>query len=37
MRLYARAGFKPVGEPESLRPGSEVMSQRMRLALRMTD
>jgi GNAT superfamily N-acetyltransferase len=37
MRLYLRAGFKPVGEPEPLRPGSELMAQPMRLALRTTD
>jgi GNAT superfamily N-acetyltransferase len=37
MRLYLRAGFKPVGKPEPLRSESEVMSQPMRLALRMTD
>jgi GNAT superfamily N-acetyltransferase len=34
MRLYVRAGFEPVGEPEPLRPGSEIMAQPMRLALR---
>jgi GNAT superfamily N-acetyltransferase len=34
MRLYARAGFQPVGEPEPLRPGSELLAQPMRLALR---
>jgi len=33
MRLYVRAGFKPVGEPEPLRPGSELLAQPMRLAL----
>lgn len=34
MRLYLRAGFKPVGEPEPLRPGSELLAQAMRLPLR---
>ena len=34
MRLYLRAGFKPIGEPEPLRPGSELLSQAMRLPLR---
>ncbi|WP_460824578.1 GNAT family N-acetyltransferase [Massilia solisilvae] len=33
MRLYARAGFRPVGAPEPLRPGSVLLSQAMRLAL----
>jgi GNAT superfamily N-acetyltransferase len=33
-RLYARAGFDPVGEPEPLRPGSELLAQSMRLKLR---
>lgn len=33
-RLYERAGFKPVGEPQPLRPGSELVAQSMRLALR---
>ncbi|GAB3403439.1 GNAT family N-acetyltransferase [Massilia agilis] len=33
-RLYARAGFRPVGAPEPLRPGSPLLSQAMRLALR---
>lgn len=33
-RLYSRAGFKPVGEPEPLRPGSTLLSQSMRLELR---
>jgi ribosomal protein S18 acetylase RimI-like enzyme len=32
-RLYARAGFTPVGLPEPLRPGSEVLAQTLRLAL----
>ena len=30
-RLYRRAGFVPVGEPEALRPGSELRAQRMEL------
>ena len=34
MRLYLRAGFKPIGEPEPLRPGSELLAQAMRLPLR---
>lgn len=37
MRLYVRAGFKPEGEPEPLRPESELLAQRMRLALRTAD
>lgn len=37
MRLYLRAGFKPVGGPEPLRPGSELLAQPMRLALRTAD
>ena len=37
MRLYVRAGFTPVGEPEPLRPGSELLAQAMRLALRTGD
>jgi ribosomal protein S18 acetylase RimI-like enzyme len=32
-RLYARAGFKPVGEPEPLRSGSPILAQPMRLEL----
>jgi ribosomal protein S18 acetylase RimI-like enzyme len=32
-RLYDRAGFEPFGEPESLRPGSEVFAQPMRRGL----
>ena len=32
-RLYMRAGFAPVGEPEPLRPGSSVLAQPMALAL----
>ena len=34
MRLYLRAGFKPIGEPEALRPGSELLAHAMRLPLR---
>ncbi len=34
MRLYARAGFQPVGRPQPLRPGSELLSQPMRLKLK---
>jgi len=33
-RLYERAGFKPVGAPGPLRPGSTVLAQSMRLELR---
>ena len=33
-RLYVRAGFDPWGDPEPLRPGSRLLKQRMRLALR---
>jgi GNAT superfamily N-acetyltransferase len=33
-RLYERAGFKPMGEPQPLRPGSQLWGQPMRLALR---
>ena len=32
--LYAQAGFKPFGQPEPLRPGSDLMCQRLRLRLR---
>jgi GNAT superfamily N-acetyltransferase len=32
-RVYSRAGFAPVGEPEPLRSGSALLSQRMRLEL----
>jgi GNAT superfamily N-acetyltransferase len=34
MRLYTRAGFEPVGDPQQLRPGSEFFEQPMRLKLR---
>jgi ribosomal protein S18 acetylase RimI-like enzyme len=33
MRLYQSAGFEPVGQPEPLRPGSDLMCQSMRLDL----
>jgi ribosomal protein S18 acetylase RimI-like enzyme len=33
MRLYTRAGFLPVGDPEPLRPGSGLMKQGLRLEL----
>lgn len=33
VRLYTRAGFRPVGAPEPLRPGSAVTVQSMWLAL----
>ncbi len=32
-RMYERAGFSPVGEPEPLRPGSGLSVQPMRLQL----
>jgi GNAT superfamily N-acetyltransferase len=32
-RLYMRAGFRPVGEPEPLRPGSNLLTQPMQLPL----
>lgn len=33
VRLYQRAGFEPVGQPQPLRPGSDLMEQDMRLVL----
>ena len=33
-RLYERTGFKPLGEPQPLRPGSTLLAQLMRLALK---
>ena len=33
VRLYARAGFRPAGDPKPLRAGSPLMVQPMRLAL----
>jgi GNAT superfamily N-acetyltransferase len=33
LRLYARAGFVPEGDPEFLRPGARMLAQPMRLAL----
>ncbi len=33
-RLYERAGFESVGDPEPLRPGSSQSAQPMRLLLR---
>ena len=33
MRLYARAGCRPAGDPEPLRPGSPLRVQPLRLAL----
>lgn len=32
-RLYARAGFEPVGEPEPIRPGSALLARPVRLQL----
>ncbi|MEO7999336.1 MAG: GNAT family N-acetyltransferase [Gemmatimonadaceae bacterium] len=34
VRLYARIGFEPYGEPESLRADSPLFAQPMQLALR---
>jgi hypothetical protein len=31
--MYRRAGFVPVGDPQPLRPGSELRSQSMQLRL----
>lgn len=33
VRLYRRAGFEPVGEPQPLRPGAALLGQMMRLSL----
>jgi ribosomal protein S18 acetylase RimI-like enzyme len=33
VRLYTRAGFKPTGRIETLRPGSRIICQEMRLNL----
>jgi ribosomal protein S18 acetylase RimI-like enzyme len=33
LRLYQRAGFEPAGEPQPLRPGSELLGLPMRLTL----
>ena len=33
MRLYTRAGFEPVGKPEPMREGSDVLGQMMHLDL----
>jgi GNAT superfamily N-acetyltransferase len=33
LRLYLRAGFQPIGAPEPLRLGSDLLAQPMRLAL----
>ena len=33
MRLYLRAGFEPVGQPEPIRPGADRLGQTMRLDL----
>ena len=32
-RLYTRAGFVPVGQPEPIRPGAHLLGQKMRLQL----
>ena len=32
-RLYLHLGFEPVGQPEPLRPGSDLLCQSMRLML----
>ncbi len=34
MRLYTCAGFKPVGKPKPIRPGSALLGQSMQLGLR---
>jgi GNAT superfamily N-acetyltransferase len=34
MRLYTHAGFKPVGQPQALRPDSDLLGQQMVLVLR---
>jgi hypothetical protein len=34
LRLYLRAGFEPVGRPEPIRPGAELLGQHLRLKLR---
>jgi GNAT superfamily N-acetyltransferase len=34
MRLYTRAGFEPVGQPQPIRPGAELLGQRMQLKLK---
>jgi GNAT superfamily N-acetyltransferase len=33
MRLYTRRGFKPLGPPQPLRPGSDLLGLEMRLIL----
>jgi ribosomal protein S18 acetylase RimI-like enzyme len=33
LRLYQRLGFRPVGDPQPLRPGSDLLAQPMDLAL----
>lgn len=34
VRLYTSAGFLPVGDPQPLRPDSELLAQTMKLDLR---
>ena len=34
VHLYTCAGFEPVGQPQPIRPGTEQLSQRMRLKLK---
>ena len=34
MRLYRRTGFEPAGEPQPLRPGSDLLGLPLRLDLR---
>ncbi|HTL58691.1 MAG TPA: GNAT family N-acetyltransferase [Candidatus Limnocylindrales bacterium] len=34
MRLYTRAGFEAVGQPQPIRPGAELLGQRMQLKLK---
>jgi GNAT superfamily N-acetyltransferase len=34
MRLYTRAGFEPVGQPQPIRPGAELLGQQMQLKVK---
>ncbi len=34
VRLYTRAGFEPVGQPQPIRPGAELLGQQMQLKLK---
>jgi hypothetical protein len=33
VRLYERGGFRPIGDPKPLRPGSHLQSQAMQRLL----